>query len=158
LQSSNPNIYSTITLENVLYIPRFPLNIVSGQRHYANGGAIVANKLFSKSRQLLATLNFEKSGFFLIVKGQPEPVIPRSWSIASVALYEEECKQPTEVYNQSLSEQAKLYTAAVGSSGGKGSTEVKALYADGIDANSGSNPPINPPKIPENLGVGGDEE
>jgi hypothetical protein len=61
--------FSTITLTETLYIPGFPLNIISGHRLYASGGTLIRQKLYSASRKLIALLDFQKSGFFFKTKG-----------------------------------------------------------------------------------------
>ncbi|KAM7182530.1 hypothetical protein V8F33_014242, partial [Rhypophila sp. PSN 637] len=68
-------VYSTMALSNCLYIPTFPLNIVSGHRLYASGGTLIKQKLFSASRKPLALLNFSDNGFFLTVKGVRPPAV-----------------------------------------------------------------------------------
>jgi hypothetical protein len=50
--------YSSISLTNTLYIPGFPLNIVSGHRLYASGGTLIKEKLYTASRKVVALLNF----------------------------------------------------------------------------------------------------
>ncbi len=50
--------YSTITLKEVLYIPSFPLNIVSGDRLYASGGTLIKQKLYTASGKVIALLDF----------------------------------------------------------------------------------------------------
>ncbi|KAM7182544.1 hypothetical protein V8F33_014230, partial [Rhypophila sp. PSN 637] len=68
-------IFKAITLLNYLYIPTFPLNIVSGHRLYTSSGTFIKQKLFSASKKPLALLNFSNNGFFLIVKGVNPPKI-----------------------------------------------------------------------------------
>ncbi|KAM7182561.1 hypothetical protein V8F33_014218, partial [Rhypophila sp. PSN 637] len=43
----NKPTYNEIDLLNTLYIPQFPLNIVSGTRLYKSGGTLIKQKLFS---------------------------------------------------------------------------------------------------------------
>ena len=61
--------YNTLALTETLYIPGFPLNIVSGHRLYASGGTLIKQKLYSASSKVIALLNFQKSGFFFSTKG-----------------------------------------------------------------------------------------
>ena len=61
-------VYTTITLKQTLYIPGFPLNIVSGHRLYLSGGSLVKEKLYTASKKVVALLNFQKSGFFFTTK------------------------------------------------------------------------------------------
>lgn len=62
-----------ITLNNVLWIPEFPLNIMSGQLHYRKGGIISGNKLLDSKKRPFAVLNQEKRGFFLHLHRTKEP-------------------------------------------------------------------------------------
>jgi hypothetical protein len=64
-----------ITLNNVLYVPDFPINIMSGQLHYRKGGIISGNKLLDSKKQPFSTLNHSKRGFFLNVAYKSEPDI-----------------------------------------------------------------------------------
>ena len=61
-------VYTPITLKQTLYIPGFPLNIVSGHRLYLSGGSLVKEKLYTTSKKVVALLNFQKSGFFFTTK------------------------------------------------------------------------------------------
>ena len=61
--------YSTINLTKVLYVPTFPLNIISGERLYKSGGALGNNKIYSADHKIIARLDIPKNGFFLTVKG-----------------------------------------------------------------------------------------
>lgn len=61
-------VYSTITLKQTLYIPGFPLNIVSGYRLYLSSGSLIKEKLYTASKKIVALLNFQKSGFFFTTK------------------------------------------------------------------------------------------
>jgi hypothetical protein len=65
--------FKPITLTETLYIPDFPLNVVSGHRLYASGGTLIKERLYSASRKLIASLDFQKSGFFFTVKGARSP-------------------------------------------------------------------------------------
>ena len=68
-----PGKYRGVALQNALYIPSMDLNIFSGLRHYRSGGYVAKNKLFWSSGAPLATLEIEKSGFFLPIKGVKVP-------------------------------------------------------------------------------------
>ena len=61
--------YNTLTLTKTLYIPGFPLNIVSGHRLYASGGALIKQRLYSAAYKIIALLNFQKSSFFFLTRG-----------------------------------------------------------------------------------------
>ena len=61
--------YNTLTLTETLYIPGFPLNIVSGHRLYASGGALIKQRLYSAAHKIITLLDFQKSGFFFSTKG-----------------------------------------------------------------------------------------
>jgi hypothetical protein len=62
-----------ITLNNVLLIPEFPINIISGQKHYKSGGIISGDTLLDSKGRPFALLNHEKRGFFLNLAYKPEP-------------------------------------------------------------------------------------
>ena len=62
-----------LTLENTLYIPDFPINLISGLNHYKSGGKISGTELLSSKGVVIATLNPLKRGFFLDVAYKPEP-------------------------------------------------------------------------------------
>ena len=64
-----------ITLYNTLYIPDFPINIISGLRHYKSGGYITYTALYNAKKEPFATLNIAKRGFLLHIAGKPEPEI-----------------------------------------------------------------------------------
>ena len=51
-------VYTTITLKQTLYIPGFPLNIVSGHRLYAAGGTLMKERLYTASKKVVVLLNF----------------------------------------------------------------------------------------------------
>src|SRR5690606_27760644 len=60
----NKPVYTDMILLKTLYIPDFPLNIVSGHKLYKSGGILSKQTLFSANRKPLGLLNFSKSGFF----------------------------------------------------------------------------------------------
>jgi hypothetical protein len=62
-----------ITLNNVLYIPEFPINIISGQKHYQTGGIISGDTLLDSKGKPFALLNHNKRGFFLNIAYKSEP-------------------------------------------------------------------------------------
>ena len=64
---------TTIKLNNALYIPDFPINLVSGQKHYQNGGSISSNKLLDNKGNRITEFDFENSGFFLRLKNKIRP-------------------------------------------------------------------------------------
>jgi len=57
--------YSTVVLKECLYVPTFPVNIVSSHRLYNLGGVLIKNKLYSAFRKLIALLDFKGSGFYI---------------------------------------------------------------------------------------------
>jgi len=61
--------YSTIVLKECLYIPTFPVNIVSSYRFYNSGGMLIKNKLYSAFKKLIALLDFKGSGFHIRLRG-----------------------------------------------------------------------------------------
>ncbi|KAK4158592.1 hypothetical protein QBC43DRAFT_188930, partial [Cladorrhinum sp. PSN259] len=60
----NTAVYSSVFLKETLYIPSFPLNIVSGHRLYLSGGTLIKQKAYTGTRKLLGLLDFRKNGFF----------------------------------------------------------------------------------------------
>jgi hypothetical protein len=54
-----------IVLENVLYIPEFPLSIISGQLHYKTGSKISGNKLLDSKGNTFTILNYKEGGFIV---------------------------------------------------------------------------------------------
>ena len=73
LSNRNNNDKFTLILENTLYIPNFPINVVSGLNHFRSGGKINGHDLVSSRNQVITTFNPSKSGFFLYVANRPEP-------------------------------------------------------------------------------------
>jgi Reverse transcriptase (RNA-dependent DNA polymerase)./Integrase core domain. len=74
-RSENPDDYEKLTLQNVLYIPSFDVNIISGILHYQSGGVLIKQSLFGSNRRCWGRLNFQRHGFFLRVKGHACPII-----------------------------------------------------------------------------------
>jgi hypothetical protein len=83
LQSQHQKVYSNITLRDVLYIPAFPLNIISGQRHYASGGFLAKNTLMNAASEPIAVLNPSEAGFFVSLKNEK-----KGDPSAAVAIYQ----------------------------------------------------------------------
>ena len=54
--NANENI-QLIYLNNALYIPDFPINIISGQKHYESGGLIKGNELLDKYNRTITKFN-----------------------------------------------------------------------------------------------------
>ncbi|KAK4158635.1 hypothetical protein QBC43DRAFT_192620, partial [Cladorrhinum sp. PSN259] len=54
--------YSVIDLTKCLYVPTFPLNIVSGERLYKSGGALGNNKIYNAAHKIIARLDIPKNG------------------------------------------------------------------------------------------------
>jgi len=48
--------------------------VVSGDRLYALGGTLIKQKLYSAIKRLIASLNYEKSGFFFTIQGKTSPI------------------------------------------------------------------------------------
>ncbi|KAK2068839.1 hypothetical protein P8C59_003455 [Phyllachora maydis] len=75
LSRKAPPTYTKLVLDNVLYLPNIDINIVSGVRHYNSGGCLIKETLYRGDRRCIAVLDFEKSGFFLNVKGSSKPIL-----------------------------------------------------------------------------------
>ncbi|KAK2070835.1 hypothetical protein P8C59_005302 [Phyllachora maydis] len=78
LSRKAPSTYTTYTklvLDNVLYLPNIDINIVSRVRYYDSGGCLIKETLYRGNRCCIAVLDFEKSGFFLDVKGSSKPIL-----------------------------------------------------------------------------------
>lgn len=71
----NTALYSSISLTDTLYIPGFPLNIVSGHRLYTSGGTLIKEKIYTASRKVVGLLNFQRSGFFFTTKSAKSTTI-----------------------------------------------------------------------------------
>jgi len=57
-------IDNIINLIDVLYIPEFPTNIISGIKHYNYGGKLNGNKLLDKNNNVITEFDFNNTGFF----------------------------------------------------------------------------------------------
>jgi len=65
--------YNTIVLKEYLYIPTFPINIVSSYHLYNSGGILIKNKLYNAFRKLITLLNFKGSGFHIQLRRLQPP-------------------------------------------------------------------------------------
>ena len=54
----------TIHLLDVLYIPEFPTNIISGIKYYKYGGSLDGNKLLDNKGNIITEFDLENNGFF----------------------------------------------------------------------------------------------
>ncbi|KAK2067122.1 hypothetical protein P8C59_000883 [Phyllachora maydis] len=75
LSRKAPPFYTKLVLDNVLYLPKIDINIVSRVRHYNSGGCLIKETLYRGDRRYIAVLDFKKSGFFLNVKGSSKPIL-----------------------------------------------------------------------------------
>ncbi|KAK2071817.1 hypothetical protein P8C59_006212 [Phyllachora maydis] len=75
LSRKAPPTYTKLVLDNVLYLLNIDINIVSRVRHYNSGGCLIKETLYGGDRRYIAVLDFEKSGFFLNVKGSSKPIL-----------------------------------------------------------------------------------
>ncbi|KAH8843614.1 hypothetical protein MCOR01_011808 [Pyricularia oryzae] len=66
---SKTDEFREVTLNNVLYIPSFGINIVNGLIHYNTGGVLLKNTLYDRDRKAWGRLNTAKNSFCLEVKG-----------------------------------------------------------------------------------------
>jgi hypothetical protein len=73
-RSKNPNDFELVTLNGVLFVPKFDINIISSLLHYSSGGTLIKESLYNSNRRCWGQLNTEKHGFFLNVK---EHFLPR---------------------------------------------------------------------------------
>ena len=62
-----------ITLNNALYIPEFPLNLVSAQEHHRSGGSINDNQLLDNNNNIITEFDYKYSGYFLPIQNQIKP-------------------------------------------------------------------------------------
>jgi len=99
-----------VTLNNVLYIPEFPINIVSGQQHYRNGGIISGETLLSAEGIPFTKLDLAKRGFFLNIAYKPEPdlailaIDPEEY-LSKIQQIQEPISQPTRLLIDRSSDQ-----------------------------------------------------
>lgn len=91
-----PGKFRSVQLQNALYIPGIDLNIFSRDRHYRSRGYLTRNKLFWRSGAPLATLNTEKTGFFLPLKGIKPPTAFYS-GYSSIRSYSTRYVPPSEL-------------------------------------------------------------
>ena len=70
----NNTTIQPITLNNALYIPEFPLNLVSGQKHHRFGGSIYDNQILDNNNNIITEFDYENSGYFLPIENQ---IIPK---------------------------------------------------------------------------------
>jgi len=73
LVNEEPITYRTLVLKEALYIPTIDTSLVSGIRHYAAGGTLIKERLYSVNRACCGLLDFKRHGFFLQLKGLPTP-------------------------------------------------------------------------------------
>ncbi|KAK2070915.1 hypothetical protein P8C59_005376 [Phyllachora maydis] len=75
LSRKAPPTCTKLVLDNVLHLPYIDINIVSRVRYYNSGGCLIKETLYGGDRRYIAVLDFEKSGFFLDVKGSSKPIL-----------------------------------------------------------------------------------
>ncbi|KAK2074612.1 hypothetical protein P8C59_008806 [Phyllachora maydis] len=75
LSRKAPPTYTKLVLDNVLYLPNININIISRVRHYDSGGCLIKETLYGGNRRCIAILDFQKSGFFLDIKGSSKPIL-----------------------------------------------------------------------------------
>jgi hypothetical protein len=74
LVSDRPRpVYQELVLKDVLYLPDFDINIISGLKHYQTGGVLLGRTLYGRHRKPIGLLNPRVSGFFLTLKDTPAP-------------------------------------------------------------------------------------
>ena len=61
-------VFTPLNLVKTLYIPDFPLNIISSYRLYASGGTLIRQKVYGANRKLVGLLDFQQNGFFFTHK------------------------------------------------------------------------------------------
>ena len=61
-----------IVLSYTILIPKFPINIFSGERFYLAGGYLNKNKITDPTGAVVATIDVKKRGFYLYVFGASE--------------------------------------------------------------------------------------
>ena len=63
--------HRAVTLHSVLYIPQFPINLLSGVKLLLSGGTIDLQGIRDKSGNLIAKCNVDKNGLFLDLDSSP---------------------------------------------------------------------------------------
>jgi Reverse transcriptase (RNA-dependent DNA polymerase)/GAG-pre-integrase domain len=73
LTSTHPITYRDLVLKEALYIPTLDTSLVSGIRHYASGGTLLRERLYSADRACCGLFSFQQHGFFFKLKGLDRP-------------------------------------------------------------------------------------
>lgn len=65
---------TVMMLNYVVFLKKFPLKIVSGEKLHRRGGCLERNKIISPRGEILTYINAEGRGFFIWLYNNPKPL------------------------------------------------------------------------------------